>query len=162
MQQRANVVANVATVENLVPPQGNLPVQIHVMTPGDVPPPVINPPFIEKDDQHNAFFIPRASSIYDVFVPLIVEVEKKVRAIEEKLKVVEGSNYIGVYASEMCLVSGVRILVNFKVSDFEKYKGSSHPRMHIRSYCRKMASYSYVEGLLMHFFQDSSNGALLD
>lgn len=49
MQQRANDATNPATMETLVPPQGNPPVQIPTTTPCIVPPPVINPPVIEID-----------------------------------------------------------------------------------------------------------------
>lgn len=98
MQQRANVSANAATVENPVPPQGNPQVQI---------PTII-------DDQHDAFFIPRADSVYDAFVPPTTEAEKKIYAIEEKLKTMEGSNAIGLDAVEMCLVTGERYRKNSK------------------------------------------------
>lgn len=63
---------------NLVPPQGNTPVKIPVGETGGVPPPVINPPGIETDDQQDAFFSPRATSVYDAFGPPANEVEKKV------------------------------------------------------------------------------------
>ena len=54
------------------------------MTPGDVPPPVVNPHAIEIDDQYDAFFSPRSGSVYDAFGPPAAEAKKKVRAIEEK------------------------------------------------------------------------------
>lgn len=162
MQQRFNVAANVATVENPVPPQGNPPVQISTMTPCGVPPQVVIPPIIEIDDEHDAFFSPRSGSVYDAFVPPTDLVEKKVRAIKEKLEAMEGSNVIGLDATEMCLVPSVRIPAKFKVLNFEKYEGASNPRTHIRSYYRKMDAYPYDERLLMHFFQDSLSGALLD
>lgn len=150
MQQRANDVAT--TVDPFVPPQGNNAVQIHMMTPGRVSPPVVNPPVIEIDDQHDAFSIPRSGSVYDAFGQPTAEMEKKVCAIEEKLKAMEGSNTIGLDAAEMCLVPRVRIPAKFKVTDFKKYKGASDPRTHIRSYCRKMVAYSDGERLLMHLF----------
>lgn len=88
-QQRANVVVAThatlvaaATIDPLVPPQGNTTLQIHVSTPCVVPPPVFNPLVIEIDDQYDAFFSPRVGFIYNAFGPLISEVEKKVRAIE--------------------------------------------------------------------------------
>lgn len=48
-----------------------------------------------------------------------------------------------------------------KIPKFEKYKGVSCPKTHIRSYCRKMVVYSDDEKLLMHFFQDNLSGAFL-
>lgn len=74
----------------------------------------------------------------------------------------EGSNAIGLDAAEMCLVPGIVIPAKFKVLNFEKYKGASDPRTHIRVYCWKMAAYSNDDRLLMHFFQDSLSGASLD
>lgn len=75
-----------------MPPQGNTPVQIHVEALDGVPPPVINPPVIEIDDQEDAFFSPKVASVYNDFGPPANEVEKKVRAIEEKLKAIEASD----------------------------------------------------------------------
>lgn len=150
IQQRANIVvvaSNVTTIENRVPPYCNPPIQIPTMTPGGVLPPVANPSVIEIDEQHDLFFSPRVGSVYDAFGPLIVEVENKVCTIKEKLKAIEGSIVIGLDVAEMCLVPGVRIPAKFKVLNFEKYKGVSDPRMHIRFYCRKMASYSDDERL---------------
>lgn len=57
---------------------------------------------------------------------------------------------------------GVIIPAKFKFPDFEKYKGASDPRMHIRAYFWKMVAYSDDDRLLMHFFQDSLSGASLD
>lgn len=71
-----------------MPPSGNLAVQIPVMTPEGVPPPLVNHFFIEVDDQHDAFFRFRVGSVYDAFGPPAAEVEKKVCAIEEKLKAI--------------------------------------------------------------------------
>lgn len=62
----------------------------------------------------------------------------------------------------MCLVLGVVIPAKFKVPDFEKYKGESDPRTHIRAYYQKMAAYSDDDRLLMNFFQYSSSEASLD
>lgn len=74
----------------------------------------------------------------------------------------QGSDALGLDDAEMCLVPEVVIAAKFKVSDFEKYKGSSDPRTHIRAYCRKMDAYSDDNQLLMYFFQDSLSRASLD
>lgn len=71
----------------------------------------------------------------------------------------KGSNAIGLDAAEICLVLWVRIPAKLKVPAFEKYKGASNPRTHIRSYFRKMAAYSDDERLLMHLFQNSLSEA---
>ncbi|MCI24356.1 gag-protease polyprotein, partial [Trifolium medium] len=91
-----------------------------------------------------------------------VESAQMYRALEERLKVVEGFSVYGVDALDMCLVSDVVIPPKFKVSDFEKYKGIHFPRNHLRMFCRKMAAYSTNEKLMIHVFQDSLSGASLD
>lgn len=149
MSQRANAV------NPLIP--------LVVETPS--PPPQVNPPIhigVEIDDQHNDFFSPRAASQYDVFGPTTNEVEKKVKAIKHKLKAMENTHMLGLDATEMCLVLSVVIPAKFKVLYFEKYKGNSDPRTHIRAYYRKMAAYSGIDRVLMHFFQDSLSGESLD
>lgn len=129
IQQRA-IVATVA--DPPVPSPGNLVVQILMMTLGGVPSLLVNIPVIEVDDQHDSFFSPRVGSVYDAFGLPTAKVKKKVHAIEEILKEMEGSNALGLDATKMCLVPGVRIPAKFKVQDFEKYKGESDPRTHIR------------------------------
>ena len=60
---------------------------------------------------------------------------------------------------ELCLVPDVVIPPKFKVSDFDKYKGTTCPKNHLKMYNRKMGAYSKNEKLLMHFFQESLIGA---
>ncbi|RDX77784.1 hypothetical protein CR513_42033, partial [Mucuna pruriens] len=42
----------------------------------------------------------------------------------------------------------------FKIPDFNKYKGNFCPRNHLISYCRKMASHTHDDKLLIHLFQE--------
>ncbi|MCI65045.1 hypothetical protein A2U01_0086303, partial [Trifolium medium] len=76
------------------------------------------------------------------------------RALEERLKVVEGYSVYGVDALDMYLVPDVVIPLKFKAPDFEKYKGVHCPRNHLRMFCRKMAGYAANEKLMIHVFQD--------
>lgn len=62
--------------ENLVPPHGNILVQILVGAFEGGPPHVLNPPVIEIENQQDAFFSPRVASVYDAFGPTTNEVEK--------------------------------------------------------------------------------------
>lgn len=148
-------------VETLIPPPQVDPL-VHIGASSGVPPVNIHLAIVEIDDQHDAFFSPMASSQYDGFGPATNEVVRKVKAIEEKLKAMESTDALGLDAVHMCLVSDVVIPAKFKVHDFEKYKGNTGPRTHIRAYCRKMAAYSSDDRLFMHFFQDSLSGASLD
>ena len=40
----------------------------------------------------------------------------------------------------------------FKVSDFDKYQGTTCPKNHLKMYYQKMGAYAKDEKLLMHFF----------
>jgi len=53
---------------------------------------------------------------------------------------------------ELCLVPDIIIPPKFKVPDFDKYKGTTCPKNHLKMYRRKMGAYSKDEKLLMHFF----------
>ena len=52
-------------------------------------------------------------------------------------------------------VSDVVIPPKFKVPDFDRYKGTTCPKNHLKMYRWKMGAYSRDEKLLMHFFRDS-------
>ena len=64
------------------------------------------------------------------------------KALEERLKAVEGYNAFDVDALEMGLVPEVVIPLKFKVHDFGKYKGLTCLRNHLRMYCRRMHAYA--------------------
>src|SRR4051812_37560486 len=87
---------------------------------------------------------------------------EKIKALEERLKVVEGYDAFEVDAFEMSLVSNLTIPRKFKIPDFEKYKGLTCPRNHLRMYVRKMAAYAHDQKLMIHFFQESLSGASVD
>jgi len=84
----------------------------------------------------------------------------KIDLLEERLRAVEGlDNYPFSDLADLCLVLDIIIPPKFKVPDFDKYKGTTCPKSHLRMYCRRMMAYSMDEKLLMHFFQDSLAGA---
>ena len=66
------------------------------------------------------------------------------RAIER------GRDHVFVDMAELCLVPDVVIPPKFKVPDFDKYKGTTCPKNHLKLYCRKMGAYAKDEKLLMH------------
>lgn len=114
------------------------------------------------DDHQDTFLIPKVDYVYDAYRPSLVEVDKKLCVLEEKMKSMEGFEIFVLEALDICLVPEVKIPAKFKVPTFEKYKGVSCSMTHVRSYCRKMAAYSDDEKLLMHFFHDSLSGASLE
>ena len=93
--------------------------------------------------------------------PAMVEREK-FNHIEERLRAIEGGgDYPFANMAELCLVPNVIIPPKFKVSDFDKYKGTTCPKNHLKMYCWKMEAYTKDEKLLMHFFQESLVGAAI-
>ena len=79
-------------------------------------------------------------------------IEERSRAIEE------GVDYAFADMAKWRLVPDVVIPPKFKVPDFDKYKGTTCPKNHLKMYCRKMGAYVKDEKLLMHFFQESLIG----
>jgi len=93
--------------------------------------------------------------------PAIVE-RGKFDHIEERLRAIEeGGDYAFVDTVELCLVPNIVIPPRFKVPDFDKYKGTTCPKNHLKVYCRKMGAYAKDEKLLMHFFQESLTGTVV-
>ena len=88
--------------------------------------------------------------------------KRKIDHIEERLRAIEGGgNYSFADMSELCLVPDVVISLKFKVPEFDKYKGTTCPKSHLKIYCRKMGAYAKDEKLLMHFFQETLVGAAI-
>ncbi|RDX84149.1 hypothetical protein CR513_34857, partial [Mucuna pruriens] len=83
------------------------------------------------------------------------------RFLEERLRVVEGIDRYGLDDVDLCVVPDVVLPTDFKVPNFDKYKGSSCPKTHLAMYCRKMAAYVQDDKILVHCFQDSLSGAAL-
>ena len=68
-----------------------------------------------------------------------MEEREKFDLIEERLKAIEGiGDYLFADMAELCLVPDVVIPPKFKVLDFDKYKGTTYPKNHLRMYYRKM------------------------
>ena len=68
----------------------------------------------------------------------------------------------GLVFEELGLISGVVIPQKFKVSTFTKYDGISCPKLHLRSYVRKIQPHTADKNLWLHFFQESLSGTQLD
>ena len=88
-----------------------------------------------------------------------LRLSKKLDVLEERLRAIEGTDVYGnIDATQLCLVPGLIILAKFKVSEFDKYDGSSCPRSHLIMNCTKMAAHIGNDKLLIHCFQDSLTG----
>ncbi|KAL4291099.1 hypothetical protein GQ457_14G012940 [Hibiscus cannabinus] len=68
-------------------------------------------------------------------------------------------NSISLNAKELCLVPDLVIPLDFKIPSFEKYDGTSCPKIHLTMFCRKMEGYLKDEDLLIHYFHDSLAGS---
>lgn len=93
---------------------------------------------------------------------LPTDAERKFQLFEERLRAMEGNGASGMDITNMGLVSGIRIPPKFKVPIFDKYKGTTCPKTHVREYYRRMSAYTGDEKFLIHFFQDSLFGASLE
>ena len=88
--------------------------------------------------------------------------QDKMAALEAWIRAIKGVDlYDLVWVVEMCLVPNVVVPKKFRVFKFIKYTGTQCPMTHLKSYCNKMTKVVHDEKLLMHFFQDSMNGAAL-
>ena len=87
---------------------------------------------------------------------------EKYKHLEERLSAMEIQKVPGLDFEEWGLVSGIVIPPKFKVLVFAKYDGVSCPKMHIRSYVRKIQPHTVDRDLWVHFFQDSLFGTQLD
>ncbi|RDX86916.1 hypothetical protein CR513_31682, partial [Mucuna pruriens] len=88
--------------------------------------------------------------------------DEKISSLEERVRVIEGTGAHGLDATDLCLMFDVALPVDFKTLKFEKYKGSSCPRVHLAMYCWKMAAYIHQDKILVHCFQDSLTRAALN
>ena len=88
------------------------------------------------------------------------EAQRKLELIEERLRMVEGSDaYELVDASKMSLVPDLVLPPKFKVPTFNKYDGTKYPSTHLYMYCRKMTGHTNNDKPLIHCFQDSLTGS---
>ena len=63
---------------------------------------------------------------------------------------------------DLGLSSGVVIPHKFKAPAFAKYDGASCPKLHLRSYVRKIQPSTAATNLWIHFFQHSLSGPQLE
>ncbi|KAK2400686.1 hypothetical protein QL285_050362 [Trifolium repens] len=117
-----------------------------------------------QEDPKEAYIGPEIQSgepRLDFAIPQLEEAKMKFKAIEDRLKTMEGVND-SLDFSSMCLVPDLVLPPKFKVPEFEKYMGLSCPKNHLIMYSRKMASYANDDKLMIHCFQDSLAGASLN
>ena len=86
----------------------------------------------------------------------------KLDHLEERLRAIEGGeDYAFANLKELFLVPNIITPPKFKVLDFDKYKGTTCPKNHLKMYYRKMGACAKDKELLIHSFQESLTGKLL-
>jgi len=69
-------------------------------------------------------------------LPPAAERREKLNLLEERLRAVEGfGDFPFTDMMDVCLVPDVIIPPKFKVPDFDKYKGTTCPKNHLKTYC---------------------------
>ena len=87
--------------------------------------------------------------------------EDRYKKLEDRLSAMEIQKVPGLDFGDLGLASGVVIPHKFKAPIFAKYDGVSCPKLHLRSYVRKIQPHTADRNLWMHFFQDSLSGTQL-
>ena len=88
--------------------------------------------------------------------------DEKYKLLEERMKAMEIQKVPGLNFEDLGLVPGVVIPPKFKVPAFAKYDGVSCPKLHLRSYVRKIQPHTTDKKVWMHFFQESLSGTQLE
>ncbi|XP_058752679.1 uncharacterized protein LOC131625856 [Vicia villosa] len=88
--------------------------------------------------------------------------DDKYKMLEERLRSMEIQKIPGLDFEELGLVPGVVIPPKFKTPAFAKYDGVSCPKIHLRSYVRKIQPHTDDKRLWIHFFQESLSGTQLE
>ena len=79
----------------------------------------------------------------------------KLDHLEERLRAIEGGeDYAFANLKELFLEPNIITPPKFKVPDFDKYKGTTCPKNHLKMYCQKMGEYAKDEELLIHSFHN--------
>ena len=81
--------------------------------------------------------------------------EDKYKQLEDRLNAMEVQKVPGLDFGDLGLSSGVVIPHKFKAPAFAKYDGASYPKLHLRSYVRKIQPYTTDKNWWIHFFQES-------
>ena len=64
--------------------------------------------------------------------PSTILEKERFEHMEERLHAIGGGNYVFTDMAELCLVPDVVIPPKFKVPDFDKYKGTTCPKNHLK------------------------------
>ena len=88
--------------------------------------------------------------------------EDRYKQLEDRLNAMEIQKIPGLDFGDLGLASGVVVPHKFKAPIFAKYDGVSCPKLHLRSYVRKIQPYTADRNPWVYFFQDSLSGTQLE
>src|SRR4051812_21430065 len=88
--------------------------------------------------------------------------DDKYKLLEECMKAMEIQKVPGLDFEDLGLISGVVIPPKFKTPTFAKYDRVSCPKLHLKSYVRKIQPHTADKKLWIHFFQESLSGIQLE
>ena len=88
--------------------------------------------------------------------------DDKYKQLKDILKAVEIQVVPNLDFGDLGLVLGVVIPHKFKIPVFAKYDGVSCPKLHLRSYVRKIQPHTADRKLWVQFFQESLSGMQLE
>lgn len=88
--------------------------------------------------------------------------EDKYKMLVDRMNAMELQKSSGLDFEDLSLISGVVIPIGFKVPAFVVYDGVSCPKLHLRSYVRRIQPHTADKKLWIHFFQESLSGAQLE
>ena len=130
-------LSQVPTFEGQLPPHADYPLQEDDEGDAHSGPllPLQEPGPHELPQPNIVCHIPSPSVPIKELVPIAKD-KGKMDLIEERLRAVEGlGNYPFSDLADQCLVPDIIIPPKFKVLDFDKYKGTTCPKGHLRMYC---------------------------
>ena len=89
-------------------------------------------------------------------------IRDRYKMLVDRMNAMELQKSSGLDFEDLSLISGVVIPIGFKVPAFVVYDGVSCPKLHLRSYVRRIQPHTADKKLWIHFFQESLYRAQLE
>ena len=116
-------------------------------------------------DKHKVASVPKAPQAYptrlgDCDPKESSEWKKEIEKLYLKIKVLQGGGQKCTGdLDDLCFFPKVEVPRKFKVPDFVKFDGTTHPEYHLRAYCSAMGNWSRDENFFLAYFHTSLTGA---
>jgi hypothetical protein len=86
---------------------------------------------------------------------------KRIEELEQTIRKASGFSRQPYQFRDLCCYPDAVLPPNFRIPDFEKYRGRGCPIAHLKAYCGDMAPLQADERLLIRLFQKSLAGPAL-